>query len=91
MIYLVLSEEITNFLAVLYTLVVYFDQLSGAARTQKLIKTFFSAVFQPFLFISKLFQCYIKPQVNSEFNKTLAVNIALVFKVLVISADPVIW
>ena len=26
--------------------VVYFDQLSGAARTQKLVKTFFSAVFQ---------------------------------------------
>ena len=26
----------------------YFDQLLGAARTQKLVKTFFSAVFQPF-------------------------------------------
>ena len=36
--------------------VVYFDQLLGAARTQKLVETFFSAVFQPFLFISKLFQ-----------------------------------
>ena len=33
-----------------------FDQLLGAARTQKLVKTFFSAVFQLFLFIFKLFQ-----------------------------------
>ena len=38
--------------------VVYFDQLSGAACTRKLVKTFFSAVFQPFLFISKLFQWF---------------------------------
>ena len=36
--------------------VVYFDQLSGAACTRKLVETFFKAVFQPFLFISKLFQ-----------------------------------
>ena len=36
--------------------VVYFDQLLGAAHTQKLVETFFLAVFQPFLFISKLFQ-----------------------------------
>ena len=36
--------------------VVYFDQLLGAVRTQKLVETFFSAVFQPFLLISKLFQ-----------------------------------
>ena len=35
--------------------VVYFDQLLGAARTQKLVETFCSAIFQPFLFISKLF------------------------------------
>ena len=35
--------------------VVYFDQLLGAARTQKLVETFYSAVIQPFLFISKLF------------------------------------
>ena len=27
--------------------VVYFDQLVGAARTQKLVKTFFSAIFEP--------------------------------------------
>ena len=63
----------------------------NSTSTQKLVETIFLAIFQPFLFISKLFQCYIKPQVNSVLNKTLAVNIALVFKVLVISADPVIW
>ena len=39
-------------------IVVYFDQLLGAARTQKLVETFFSAVFQPFLFISKLFSYF---------------------------------
>ena len=36
--------------------VVYFDQILGAACTKKLVKTFFSAVFQAFLFISNLFQ-----------------------------------
>ena len=36
----------------------YFDQLLGAARTQKLVKIFFSASFQPFLFISNLFQWF---------------------------------
>ena len=36
--------------------VVYFDQFLGAAYTQKLVKTLFSAAFQPFLFILKLFQ-----------------------------------
>ena len=30
--------------------VVYFDQLLGAAHTQKLVETFFSAVFQLFFF-----------------------------------------
>ena len=30
--------------------VVYFDQLSGACSTRKLVETFFSAVFRPFLF-----------------------------------------
>ena len=35
--------------------VVYFYQLLGTACTQKLVKTFFSAVFQPFLIISHLF------------------------------------
>ena len=28
----------------------YFNQLMGAAQTQKLVETFFSTVFQPFLF-----------------------------------------
>ena len=36
----------------------WFDQLLGAARTRKLVETFFSAIFQPFLFISKLFQWF---------------------------------
>ena len=40
------------------TTVVYFDQLLGAELTQKLVKTFFSAVFQPFMFISNLFQWF---------------------------------
>ena len=40
------------------TYVVYFDRLLGAARTQKLVETFFSAVFQPFLFILKLYQWF---------------------------------
>ena len=35
--------------------VVYFDQLSGACSTRKLLETFFSAIFWPLLFISKLF------------------------------------
>ena len=34
--------------------VVYFDQLSGAAR--KLVETLFFSRFQPFLLILKLFQ-----------------------------------
>ena len=38
-----------------YLCVVYFDQLLGAARTQKLVKHFFSC-FQPFLFISNIFR-----------------------------------
>ena len=36
--------------------VVYFSQLLGAARTQKLVKLLFFSRFQPFLFISNLFQ-----------------------------------
>ena len=38
-----------------FTHVVYFDQPSGAARTRKLVETYFSAIFQPFLFILELF------------------------------------
>ena len=38
--------------------VVYFDQLLGAARTQKLVETLFSAVFNLFLLISNLFQWF---------------------------------
>ena len=38
--------------------VVYFDQLLGAACTQKLVETFFSAIFLPFLFNSKPFQIF---------------------------------
>ena len=32
--------------------VVYFDQLSGAARTRKLFETFFGFIFRRFLLIS---------------------------------------
>ena len=39
------------FLLGMKTYLLYFDQLSGDARTRKLVETFFSAVFQPFLFI----------------------------------------
>ena len=39
--------------------VVYFDQLWGAARTQKLVKTSVSAVFQPFLFFFSRFQPFL--------------------------------
>ena len=39
------------------TLIVYFDQLLGAARTRKLVEILLFSRFQPFfLFISKLFQ-----------------------------------
>ena len=46
------------------TSVVYFDQLSGACSTRKLVETFFSAVFRPFLFISDLFSDF-----TAEINK----------------------
>ena len=36
--------------------VVYFNQLLGAARTQMLVELLFFSRFQPFLFISNLFQ-----------------------------------
>ena len=36
--------------------VVYFDLLSGAALTRKLVELLFFSRFQPFLFISNLFQ-----------------------------------
>ena len=39
----------------LYTYVVYFDQLSGVAHTQKLVETLLGR-FQPYLFISNDFQ-----------------------------------
>ena len=38
--------------------VVFFDQLSGAARTWKLVVTLFFSRFHPFLFISNLFQLF---------------------------------
>ena len=38
--------------------VVYFNQLLGVARTQKLVETFFSAVFQKLMFISNLLQWF---------------------------------
>ena len=40
------------------SLVVYIDQLLGAARTRKLVKLLFSAVFNFFLFILNLFQWF---------------------------------
>ena len=40
------KKDTSLFVAGLF--VVYFDQLSGAACTQKLVKTFFSAVFKLF-------------------------------------------
>ena len=36
----------------------YFDQLLGAARTEELVALLFFSRFQPFLFISKLFQWF---------------------------------
>ena len=36
----------------------YFDQLSGACSTWKLVEILFFSRFQPFLFISKLFQWF---------------------------------
>ena len=36
----------------------YFDQLSGACSTWKLVELLFFSRFQPFLFISKLFQWF---------------------------------
>ena len=38
-----------RFIAFEYQIVVYFDQLSGAVRTQKLVETLFFNRFQPFL------------------------------------------
>ena len=52
--------DVTVFLVMVLSLkllyVVYFDQLLGAEHTRKLVETFFKAVFQTFLFISKIFQ-----------------------------------
>ena len=41
-----------------YLCVVYFDQLLGAARTQKLAEILVKGRFQPFLLIFKRFQCF---------------------------------
>ena len=40
------------------TLLVYFSQLSGAARTQRQVEILFLSHFQPFLFIINLFQWF---------------------------------
>ena len=39
--------------------VLYFDQLSGAVCTQKLVKLLFLSRFQPFLLISEVKSLYI--------------------------------
>ena len=45
------KNSVHNFIMILC--VVYFDQLLGAERTQKLVKLLFFSGFQPFLFILK--------------------------------------
>ena len=49
-------------------IVVYFDQLSGAARTRKPVKLLFFSRFQPFLFVLNLFQWFhaSNQQITSE-------------------------
>ena len=46
--------------------VVYFDQLSGAARTRKLVETFFSAVF--FLEFKGVIRNYKHPSLVTKMN-----------------------
>ena len=48
--------------------VVYFDQLSGAESTRKLVETFFSAVFRPFLFFFVDFRPFFS-DFTAEINK----------------------
>ena len=47
----------------------YFGQLLGAAQTQKLVETFFSAVFHPFLFISYLFHAWNQQKTSENEQK----------------------
>ena len=47
----------------------YFDQLLGAARTQKLVELLFSAIFNLFLFISNLFQWFQQKTSEKEQKK----------------------
>ena len=44
-----------NLSLIVVTDVVFLDQLSGAARTQKLVEILFLSCFQPFLFFLKYF------------------------------------
>ena len=48
----------SNTFTALQVSVVYFDQLLSAARTQKLVELLFFSCFQPYLFISNLFQWF---------------------------------
>ena len=56
-----MQKDYTNFTKIAKSrlIVVYFDQLSGAARTRNLVETLFFSRFQPFLFISRHFQFFL--------------------------------
>ena len=51
-----------------YSTVVYFDQLLGAARTQKLVELLFSAVFNLFCSFQTFFSDFM-PEINKKLQK----------------------
>ena len=54
--WLLARQIFLKWLIVKKMVVVYFDQLSGAERTRKLVEILFFSRFQPFWFILNLFQ-----------------------------------
>ena len=49
-----------------YMYVVYFDQLLGAARTQKLVETIFTAVFNTFFVHFQTFFLDFRPEITEK-------------------------
>ena len=59
------------------TTVVFFVQLSGAARTPNLVETLFWCCFQPFLLISNIFQWFSGWNQEKKIEKRLKKNSVL--------------
>ena len=53
-----IEPEVVDFVIKFFFVDVYFEQLLGAARTQKLVELLFFSGFQAFLFILNFFQWF---------------------------------